>query len=275
MAFWKKKKQEETKTVLKPKEVTPGNDEGSGVRVGDQNDPNRIVVMKQFYKGTPDRDFKFKVDESMVSKIYIEDEGYLEETVDVNVQPSKYWEKGFFGNKSKNVSVLSFSDKPFTIVSGFTTRVPGGDLNGTVRASFKFKKEEPRSIASLLVSTYAQEKDEGNVHCRYITAENFEMMLRTAFLDVIRKPMFMEKIYTNLEEIEDEIFQKLRDTPFFVERSLDVSEVSIRAERTEIEKLEDSEVKHRILLRMAEMEKETRDSAIELAKSESETFKEI
>lgn len=273
--FGKKKKTVETETPLRPKEVKAGSDEGSGVRVGDQNDPNRIVVMKQSYKGTPDKNFKFKVDESMVSKIYIEDEGYLDETVEINVQPSKYWEKGLIGKKPKDISVLSFSDAPFTIVSGFTTRVPGGDLNGTVRGSFKFKKEEPRSIASLLVSTYAQEKDKDNVHCKYITAENFEMMLRTAFLDVIRKPMFMETIYNNLEEVEDAILQKLKDTPFFIERSLDISEVSIRMDRTEVEKLEDSEVKHKILMRMAEMEKEARESAIELAKSESETFKEI
>ena len=44
--FGKKKKTVETETPLRPKEVKAGSDEGSGVRVGDQNDPNRIVVMK-------------------------------------------------------------------------------------------------------------------------------------------------------------------------------------------------------------------------------------
>lgn len=274
--FGKKKKQAQTEEKpLTPKAVMAGSDEGSNVLVGDQNDPNRIVVMKQTYNGTPDKDFRFAVDESMVSKVYIEDEGYLDDTVEGSVQPSKYWDKKFIGKKAKDVSVLSFSDKPFTLVTGFTTRVPGGDLDGTVRGSFKFKKEDPRSIASLLVSTYAQEKDNLDVHYKYINAENFEMMLRTAFQDVIRMPMFVEKIYKDIDDIQDAILQKVKDTPFFIERSLDVSEISVRFDRTEVEKLEDSEVKHKILMRMAEMEKEQRQEVIEMAKSESETFKEI
>lgn len=273
--FGKKKKVKEEEPVLKPKAVMAGSDEGSNVIVGDQNDPNRKVVQKLSYNGTPDKDFRFKVDESMVSKVYIEDEGYLDETVEISVQPSKYWEKKLFGSKPKNVSVLSFTDNPFTLVTGFTVRVPGGDLNGTVRGSFKFKKENPRAIASLLTSSYAKEKDNLDVHCRYITAEDFEMMLRTAFQDVIRKPMFVEKIYEDIDDIENEILQKLKDTPFFIERSLDASEVSIRFDRTEIEKLEDEEVRHRILLRQGEMEKELRESAIEQAKSESEKFETI
>ena len=274
--FGRKKKQVKTEEKpLTPKAVMAGSEEGSNVLVGDQNDPNRIVVMKQTYNGTPDKDFRFAVDESMVSKVYIEDVGYLDDTVEGSVQPSKYWDKKFIGKKAKDVSVLSFSDKPFTLVTGFTTRVPGGDLDGTVRGSFKFKKEDPRSIASLLVSTYAQEKDNLDVHYKYINAENFEMMLRTAFQDVIRMPMFVEKIYEDIDDIQDAILQKVKDTPFFIERSLDVSEISVRFDRTEVEKLEDSEVKHRILMRMAEMEKEQRQEAIELAKEESETFKEI
>lgn len=271
----KKKAAQKEEKPLTPKAVMAGSEEGSNVLVGDQNDPNRIVVMKQTYNGTPDKDFRFAVDESMVSKVYIEDVGYLDDTVEGSVQPSKYWDKKFIGKKAKDVSVLSFSDKPFTLVTGFTTRVPGGDLDGTVRGSFKFKKEDPRSIASLLVSTYAQEKDNLDVHYKYINAENFEMMLRTAFQDVIRMPMFVEKIYKDIDDIQDAILQKVKDTPFFIERSLDVSEISVRFDRTEVEKLEDSEVKHRILMRMAEMENEQRKDAIEMAKEESETFKTI
>ena len=273
--FGKKKRVKEEETKLKPKAVMAGSDEGSNVIVGDQNDPNRKVVQKLSYNGIPEKDFKFRVDDSMVSKIYIDDVGYLDETVQIDVQPSKYWDKKFLGSKPKNVSVLSFTDNPFTLVSGFTVRVPGGDLNGTVRGSFKFKKENPRAIASLLTSSYSKEKDNLDVHCKYITAEDFEMMLRTAFQDVIRKPMFVEKIYQDIDDIEQEILQKLKDTPFFIERSLDASEISIRFDRTEIEKLEDEEVKHKILLRQGEMEKELRESAIEQAKQESETFKEI
>ena len=72
-----------------------------------------------------------------------------------------------------------------------------------------------------------------------------------------------------------EILQKIKDTPFFVERSLDISEVNIRFDKTEIEKLGESEIAHKIKMRQAEMEKEQRQEAIELAKEESETFKEI
>ena len=271
----KDKKAKKEEVPLRPKAVMAGSDEGSNVIVGDQNDPTYIVVMKQSYNGIPDKDFRFIVDESMVSKVYIEDVGYLDDTVEGNVQPSKYWEKKFLGKKAKEVSVLSFSDKPFTIVTGATVRVPGGDLDGTVRGSFKFKKEDPRSIASLLMSTYAQEKDNLDVHYKYINAENFEMMIRTAFQDVIRMPMFAEKVYEDIDDIQNEILQKIKDTPFFIERSLDISEVSIRFDRTEIEKLGDTEVAHRIAMRHAEMEKEQRQEAIELAKEESETFKEI
>lgn len=274
--FGKKKKETEVKEKPQtPKAVMAGSNEGCNVFVGDQNDPNRIVVMKQSYNGTPDKNFTFKVDESMVSKIYIEDQGYLEETKIGRVKPSEYWEKKIIGLQSKDVSILSFSDQPFTIVTGATVRVPGGDLNGTIRGSFKFKKEEPRAIASLLISTYALERDEGKVHCRYINAENFEMMLRTAFQDVIRMLMFKEKIYSSIDDIQDDILQKVKDTPFFIERSLDVSEIVVRFDRTEIEKLEDEEVKHKIAMRQAEMEKEARESVINMAKSESETFKTI
>lgn len=260
---------------LTPKAVMAGSDEGSNVLIGDQNDPNRVVVMKQTYNGTPDKDFRFVVDESMVSKVYIEDEGYIDDTFEGSVQPSKYWEKKFIGKKVKDVSILSFSDKPFTIVTGCTIRVPGGNLDGTVRGSFKFKREDPRSIASLLVSTYAMEKTSLDVHYKYITAENFEKMLRTAFQDVIRMPMFVEKIYEDVDDIQNAILQKMRDTPFFIERSLDISEISVRFDRTEIEKLEDSEIKHRILLREVAMEKEVRQDAIEIAVAESEAFKTI
>ncbi len=273
--FGKKKKAVEEEKPLKPKAVMAGSDEGSNVIVGDQNDPNRKVVMKLSYKGIPDKDFRFKVDESMVSKVYLDDVGYLEDTVEVSVRPSDYWDKKLLGKKPKNVSVLSFSDNPFTIVTGTTIRVPGGDLDGTVRGSFRFKRENPRAIAALLTSSYAMEKDELDVHCRYINAENFEMMLRTAFQDVIRKPMFVETIYKDMDEIEDAILQKINDTPFFIERSLYASEVRFRFDRTEVEKLEDEEVKHKIMMRTAEMDKEFKEKAVELAKSESETFKEI
>ena len=274
--FGKKKKETKVEEKpLRPKAVMAGSNEGSNVLVGDQNDPNYIVVMKMTYNGIPDKDFKFPVDESRVSKIYVEDVGYLDETKEGSIKPSDYREKKLFGKKAKDVSVLSFSDMPFTIVTGVTVRVPGGDLNGTVRGSFKFKKENPRAIASLLASTYAMEKDNLDVHYKYINAENFEMMIRTAFQDVIRMPMFAEKVYEDIDDIQNEILQKVKDTPFFIERSLDASEISIRFDRTEIEKLGDTEVAHRIAMRQAEMEKELRTEAIELAKSESETFKEI
>ena len=42
-----------------------------------------------------------------------------------------------------------------------------------------------------------------------------------------------------------------------------------------MEKLEDSEIKHKIMMRMMEMEAEVRKNAIESAKSESDQFKEI
>ncbi len=273
--FGKKKKEVKKEEPLKPKAVMAGSDEGSNVIVGDQNDPNRIVVMKQSYNGIPDKDFRFPVDESMVSKVYIEDVGYLDDTVEGSIQPSAYWEKKLFSKKPKNVSILSFSDNPFTIVTGTTIRVPGGDLDGTIRGSFKFKKENPRAIASLLTSSYAMDKDELDVHKKFINAENFEMMLRTAFQDVVRKPMFVEEIYKDMDEIEDAILQQLKDTPFFIERSLDASEVRFRFDRTEVEKLEDEEVKHKIMMRTVEMEKEYKEKAIDIAKSESESFKEI
>lgn len=275
--FGRKKKEEPqiTEEVKKPQAVYAGSDEGSNVIVGEQNDPNRIVVMKQSYVGTPDRDFKFSVEEYLMSVVYTEDTGYIDEYLTDPVRPSKYWTKKLFGYKPVDVSVLSFSDQPFTIVTGITFRVPGGDLNGTVRGSFKFVKGNPRSIASMLGSTFAKESTELNVCRKYITAESLENIVRTALQDIIRGPLFKDTIYSDLDELQDVIVQKIKDTPFFFERSIDVSEISVRADRTEIEKLEDSEIKHKILMRENKMEIEARNDVIALAKTEAETFKDL
>lgn len=274
--FGKKKEAENPEEeVKKPAPVMAGSDEGANVKIGDQNDPNRIVIMKQSYAGTPDKSFRFSVDESLTSIVYDEEKGYLDEYVTGSVQPSKYWEKGFLRLKPREISVLSFSDMPFTIATGITFRVPGGDLNGTVRGSFKFSKGTPRAIASILQSSYAQDSAVYDVHRRSVTAEALEKILRTAFQDVIRTPLFRETIYQDLDDLQDAIKDKVNDTPFFMERSLSVSEISVRPERTDVEKLEDSEVKHKIEKRLNEMEIERRKDAIELAKTESETFKDL
>ena len=273
--FGKKKKEVKQEEPVKPKKVMAGSEDGINIGEGDHNDPNRKVVMKQSYVGIPDKDFKFKVDESMVSVVYTEDGGYLDEYKVGNVQPSDYWDKKFLGKKPKEVSILSFSDKPFTIGTGTTVRVPGGNIDGTIWGNFKFKKEDPRAIASLLLSTYAKEETKLDVRYQYITGESLEIMIRTAFQNVIRQDMFVEEVDKSLEDIEYAILQKVKDTPFFVERSIDVSQINIRFEQTEMEKLADKEVEHKVRMREAEMEKEYRDKAIDLAKSESESFKEI
>lgn len=274
--FGKKNKAEkEPEQPSRPAPVKAGSDDVLGVSVGDHNDPNRIVVMRQSYIGIPEKDFKFRVDESMTSVAYIEGSGYVDEYIVGSVQPSKYWEKKILGTKPVEVSVLSFSDLPFTLVSGITFRVPGGTINGTVRGSFKFVKGNPRSIASLLGSSFAQEKVNYDVKRKYINAENFEQMIRTAFQDDVREPLFRETIYNDLDEVQNAIKQKIKDTPFFFERSIDVSEISVRPEATDVEKLQDEEVKHRIQMRMAEMDVENRQKAVELAKAESDQFKKI
>ncbi len=271
----KKSKDSDPAPKSTPAPVKAGSEEGTSVLVGDQNDPNRKVVMKTSYVGTPDKDFRFTVDESLTSIVYTEEDGYIDEYINRSIQPSKYWEKKTFGMKKKDVSVLSFSEQPFTLVTGITFRVPGGDLDGTVRGSFKFVRGNPVSIASLLGSTYAEESTVYDVRRKYITAESLEKMLRTAFQDVIRVPLFKETIYSDLDDLQEDIKQKIMDTPFFFERSITVSEISVRPDRTEVEKLEDSEIKHKIMMRMMEMEAEVRKNAIESAKSESDQFKEI
>ena len=272
-----KKKAKETEPEMKaaPAPVMAGSDEGSNVLIGEQNDPNRIVVMKQSYVGTPDKDFRYTVDESLTSIVYTEEDGYIDEYLNRSIQPSKYWEKKLLGMKPRAVSVLSFSEQPFTIVTGITFRVPGGDLDGTVRGSFKFVRGNPRAIASMLGSTFAQESSVYDVRRKFITAEGLEKIIHSAFQDVIRTPLFKETIYSDLDDLQEAIKQKIQDTPFFFERSITVSEISVRPERTEVEKLADSEVKHKILMRMMEMEAEARKNAIDSAKSESDGFKEI
>ena len=269
------KKKADKDSAPGPKPVMAGSDAGNSVTVGDQNDPSRIVVLRQSYVGIPDKDFVFKVDESMTSVAYVEGTGYMDEYVIGSVQPSKYWEKKLIGARPVEVSVLSFSDLPFTIVSGITFRVPGGTLNGTVRGSFKFIKGNPRSIAVLLGSSYAKETTVYDVKKKYLNAEGLEMLIRTAFQDEVRDPLFKETIYNDLDEVHDAIRQRIKDTPFFFERSLDVSEISVRVDPTEVEKLEDLEVKHRIQQRLAEMEAENRRKAVDMAKAESEQFKKI
>ena len=212
--------------------VYTGNEEKCNVHVGNLNDSDRVIVMKQSYMGVPDRDFRFTVDDSMVSVVYSEDSGYIDEYVSGSVQPSKYWEKTRFRTKPVDISVLSFSDMPFTVVTGMSFKVPGGDLNGTVRSSFKFVKGNPRSISSILSSPYAEESTVYNVHRRFITAENLERIIRTAFQDIIRGPLFEDTEYASLDEIQDAIVQKIRDTPFFKERSIDITEVIISPENT-------------------------------------------
>lgn len=274
--FGRKKKEAKTEDKpITPQPVMAGSDEGSNILVGNQNNPRRMVVVKQTYNGTPDKDFRFAVDESMISRVYIEDVGYLDETVIGSVKPSKYWEKKTFGMKAKNVSVLSFSDKPFTIATGCTVRVPGGDINCTVRVSFKFKDEDPRAIAALLLSSFVKDTDRLDVHYKYITAEDFEKELRTELQDIIRGPMFTETVYANLEEIQPAILQRIKDTAFFVERSLDASEVYIRADKTGKEEIQVDKEKHENDMARMEMEKEARDKAVELAKSDSQTFEEL
>ena len=124
-------------------------------------------------------------------------------------------------------------------------------------------------------STFAKESTELNVCRKYITAEALENIVRTALQDIIRGPLFKDTIYGDLDELQDVIVQKIKDTPFFFERSIDVSEISVRADRTEIEKLEDSEIKHKILMRENKMEIEARNDVIAMAKTEAETFKDL
>lgn len=229
-----------------PQPIRAGSDFGCDVLVGDHNDPGRIVVIKQTYLGTPDRDFRYTVDDSMISIVYSEESGYIDGYVYGSVQPSRYWEKNHFWSKPTEISALSFSDMPFTIVTGITFRVPGGDLDGTVRGSFKFIKGNPRCISSILNSSYAKESTVYNVNRRYVTAEDLGKMIRIAFQDVVREPLFRETIYDDLKGVQDAIMQRIRETPFFLDRSIDVSEISVRPERTQVEMLQDAEVRRRI-----------------------------
>ena len=218
--------------------VKTGSGIGCKVPGGDLNDSDRVVVVRQSYMGVPDRDFRFTVDDSMISVVYSEDSGYADEYVDGSVQPSKYWEKTRFRTKPVDISVLSFSDIPFTVVTKMTFKVPGGDLNGTVRSSFKFVKSSPRSISSVLSSPYAEESTVYNVHRRFITAGNLERIIRTALLDAVEGPLFRDTEYGSLDEVQDAIIQRIRDTPFFKDRSIDVSEVSISPEDSNTDYME-------------------------------------
>ena len=155
--MWGKKNSEPSNSAPSP--VASGDPNGNSIVVGNHNSPNRKVINRQSYSGIPDKDFRFKVDDSMVSAIHIEGKGYLSNYVIGNVRPSDYWEKKALHTVKVPVSILSFSDIVFSIASPITFRASGGDVDATVFGDFRFKHENPRNISSILQSIHESETE--------------------------------------------------------------------------------------------------------------------
>lgn len=252
--MWGKRNSELSKSVPAP--VISGDRNGNSIVVGDHNSPNRKVVIRQTYSDIPDKDFRFKVDDSMVSAIHIEGKGYLSNYVLGNVKPSDYWEKKMLHAVKVPVSILSFSDMVFSIASPITFRASGGDVDATVFGDFRFKLENPRNISSILQSSYAQTETDGHVESVFITAEGLEQIIRTGLQDIVRKPLFRDRIYSSLDDVSESIIKLIGESPFFSERCIESTQLDVRPDRTEFEKLDDAEVLHAIDMRKIELDHE-------------------
>lgn len=252
-------------SAVRPAPVQSGDSYGNSIAVGDHNSPNRKVVIKQTYSGTPDKDFRFIVDDSMVSAIYVEGRGYLPDYIVGNVRPSDYWEKRMLHKAKSEVSVLSFSEIVFTIASPITYRASGGDVDATVFGDFRFRRGNPRSVSSLLQSSFAKKETEGSVERTYITAEGLEQIIRTGLQDIVRMPLFRDRVYSNLDNVSEAILELIRDSPFFTERCIESTQLDIKSERTEYEKLDDAEVNHAIGMRKMELDAEFEEKKRQLS----------
>ncbi len=239
-----------------PSAVPSGNPHGNDIVVGDHNSPNRKVVIKQSYFGTPDSEFKYIVDDSMVSAVQVEGKGYLADYVVGNVRPSDYWDKKTFHTVKTEVSILSFSEIVFSIASPITFRASGGDVDATVFGDFRFTRGNPRNISSLLDGSFAKTETEGRVERVFITAEGLEQIIRTGIQDIVRKPLFRDRVYSDCEKVSDAILGLIRESPFFSERCLEATQLDVRPDRTEYEKLDDAEVMHSITMRRMELNAE-------------------
>ena len=252
--MWGKKDSEPPKSAPAP--VESGDKHGNSIVVGDHNSPNRKVIIRQSYSGIPDKDFRFKVDDSMVSVIHIEGRGYLSNYVVGNVRPSDYWEKKTLHTVKVPVSILSFSDIVFSIASPITFRASGGDVNATVFGDFRFKHENPRNISSILQSSYAKTETDDGLETVFITAEGLEQIIRTGLQDIVRRPLFRDRVYSSLEDVSESIIGMIRESPFFSERCIESTQLDVRPDRTEFEKLDDAEALHTIDMRKIELDHE-------------------
>lgn len=252
--MWGKKNSEPSNSAPSP--VASGDPNGNSIVVGDHNSPNRKVINRQSYSGIPDKDFRFKVDDSMVSAIHIEGKGYLSNYVIGNVRPSDYWEKKALHTVKVPVSILSFSDIVFSIASPITFRASGGDVDATVFGDFRFKHENPRNISSILQSSYARTETDGHVESVFITAEGLEQIIRTGLQDIVRRPLFRDRVYSNFEDVSKSIIEMIVESPFFLERCIESTQLDVRPDRTEFEKLDDAEALHAIDMRKIELEHE-------------------
>ena len=241
---------------VKPAPVQSGDQYGNSIATGDHNSPNRKVIVKQTYSGIPDKEFKFIVDDSMVSAVHVEGKGYLSNYVVGNVKPSDYWEKKTLHTVKTEVSVLSFSDIVFSIASPITFRASGGDVDATVFGDFRFKRGDPRNISSILQSSFAKKETEGRVEKLFVTAEGLEQIIRTGLQDIVRKPLFRDRVYSDLEKVSEAILDLIHDSSFFSERCIESTQLDVRPNRTEYEKLDDAETMHAIEMRKIELDAE-------------------
>ena len=241
---------------VKPAPVQSGDQYGNSIAIGDHNSPNRKVIIKQTYSGIPDKEFKFIVDDSMVSAIHVEGKGYLSNYVVGNVRPSDYWEKKTLHTMKTEVSVLSFSDIVFSIASPITFRASGGDVDATVFGDFRFKRSDPRNISSILQSSFAMKETEGRVEKLFVTAEGLEQIIRAGLQDIVRKPLFRDRVYSDLEKVSEAVLDLIQGSSFFSERCIESTQLDVRPNRTEYEKLDDTETMHAIEMRKMELDAE-------------------
>ena len=253
--MWGKKSRTESLNDV-PAPVTAGDEHGNDITVGNHNSPGRKVIIRQSYSGIPNKDFRFRVDDSMVSAVYAEGKGYLSDYVTGNVRPSDYWEKKLLRTVKTEISVLSFSDMVFSIASPITFRASGGDVDATVFGDFRFIRGNPRNISSILQGTYTEKENNGAVEIQYVTAEGLEQIIRAGLQDIVCRPLFRDRVYSDLEELSEIILEQMKSTPFFSERCIECTQLDVRPNRTEFEKLDDAEALHKIELRKIELDSE-------------------
>lgn len=217
-------------------------------------DPTRVVAEVQYYggEGNPPDDFHLEPILSLTTFVFVD--GRCNGPSSGHVYPSQFAVKKWgFRRYHPKVELVSFEQHLTMVAAGITADMKLYEksegrirVEGTARIQLRLSESNIDRITNLFNSKCAERltvfTNPGEV-CRLIRAANLQKMISTHVQDISRSVISPNShLYSELDRIEKELTDKMRNDIYFEELGLVIEAVSVRMDATPLEKVESEEV---------------------------------